>query len=76
MPTHKPYNHAIDIMPGESLPKPAKLYPLNLAERNALDQWIDEQRAKGYIRTSKSPTAAPVFFVKKKDGSLWLCVDY
>ena len=32
MPTCKPYDHAIDIMPSESLLKPAKLYLLNLAE--------------------------------------------
>ena len=41
-----------------------------------MDEWINEQLAKGYIRPSKSPAAAPVFFVKKKDGSLRLVVDY
>ena len=41
-----------------------------------MDEWIDEQLAKGYIRESKSPAAAPVFFIKKKDGSLRLVVDY
>ena len=76
MPTRKPYDHAIELLPGASLPKPAKLYALNHAERNALDEWITEQRAKGYIRTSKSPTAAPVFFVPKKDGSARLVQDY
>ena len=74
MPTRKPYDHSIELT--GPLPKPAKLYPLNLQERTSLDGWIDEQLAKGYIRTSKSPTAAPVFFVKKKDGSLRLVQDY
>ena len=32
--------------------------------------------ANGFIRHSKSPTGAPIFFVKKKDGSLRLVVDY
>ena len=41
-----------------------------------MDEWIDEMLGKGYIRESKSPAAAPVFFIKKKDGSLRLVVDY
>lgn len=76
MPTRKPYDHPINLIPGATLPKPARLYPLNLQERTSLDEWIDDQLGKGYIRTSKSPTAAPVFFVKKKDGSLRLVQDY
>ena len=39
-------------------------------------QYVDEHLAKGFIQHSKSPAGAPVFFVKKKDGSLRLCVDY
>ena len=76
MPTRKPYDHAIDFEEGASLPKPAKLYPMSPIERNSLDQWIDEELRKGYIRKSKSPIAAPVFFVKKKDGTLRLVQDY
>ena len=76
MPTHKPYDHAIEFEENASLPKPAKLYPMSPMERNSLDQWIDEELRKVYIRPSKSPIAAPVFFVKKKDGSLRLVQDY
>ena len=76
MPTRKTYDHPIEILPGKDLLRPAKVYPLNLKERNSLDQWIDEELAKGYIRVSKSPTAAGVFFVPKKDGTLRLCTDY
>jgi len=32
--------------------------------------------ARGWIQRSKSPAGAPILFVKKKDGSLRLCVDY
>jgi hypothetical protein len=76
MPTQKPYDHAIKLNPGTILPKPAKLYPLNPQERHSLDEWIASKAAKGYICPSKSLTAAPVFFVKKKDGSLHLVQDY
>ena len=66
----KLYDHVIDFMEGTKLPKPAKIYPLSLAERNSLDTWIDEELRKGYICLFTSPIAAPFFFVKKHDGSL------
>ena len=70
MPIQKLYDHAIDFVEGAMLPKPAKVYPPSLAERNSLDIWINEELRKGYIRPSTSPIAAPFFFVKKHDGSL------
>ena len=76
MPTRKPYDHAIELLPGSALPRPAKQYPMTAPERNTLDEWIDDNLRKGYICESKSPTAAPVFFVDKKDGSLRLVQDY
>ena len=75
MPVRKPYDHAIDLQPGE-VPPFAKVYPMPPAEQAALKDFIDENLRKGYIRPSKSPAAAPVFFIKKKDGSLRLVVDY
>ena len=75
LPTRKPYDHAIDLEPG-STPPYSKIYPLAPAERDALKEFIEENLQKGYIRPSKSPAAAPVFFVKKKDGSLRMVVDY
>ena len=76
MPLRKPYDHAIDFMKGTKLPKPAKIYPLSLAERDSLDTWIDKELRKGYIYPSTSPIAAPFFFVKKHDGSLQPIMDY
>ena len=38
--------------------------------------YLDENLEKGFIQPSKSPAGAPILFVKKKDGSLRLCVDY
>jgi hypothetical protein len=47
--------------------------PKELAElKNQLQELLD----KGYIRPSSSPWGCPALFVKKKDGSLRLCVDY
>ena len=41
-----------------------------------LDKWLKEELEKRFIRVSKSPTAAPVFFVKKKDGTWRPVIDY
>ncbi len=45
-------------------------------EQRELDAFLRENLANGWIRPSKSPTGAPVFFVKKKDRSLRLVQDY
>ena len=45
-------------------------------EDDALDEFIDEQLAKGYIRPSISPYASSFFFIKKKDGKLRPVQDY
>ena len=47
---------------------PTELRELKLQLQNMLD--------KGFVRPSVSPWGAPVLFVKKKDGSLRLCIDY
>ena len=54
----------------------AKIYPITAGEDEKLQEFIDEQRAKGYIHPSKSPYASPFFFVKKKDGKLRPVQDY
>jgi hypothetical protein len=41
-----------------------------------LRKYLAEYLERGWIRRSKSPAGAPILFVKKKDGSLRLCVDY
>jgi len=45
-------------------------------EPKELDQFLKENLETGQIRLSKYPMASPVFFIKKKDGTLWLVQDY
>ena len=75
LPPHREYDHPINLEP-DTKPPFGPLYNLSELELNALREWIDENLGKGFIRTSKSPAGAPILFVKKKDGSLRLCVDY
>ena len=67
MPTRKIWDHAIDMKKG-FVPRKRKVYLLSREERQKVHEFIQEQLRKGYIRPSKSPQTAPVFFVGKKDG--------
>ena len=46
------------------------------AELKELKVQMEEMVNKGFVRPSKSPWGAPVLFVKKRDGSMRLCIDY
>jgi len=67
MSTRKLWNHTIDTKKG-FVPRKGKIYLLSREEREEVCEFIAEQLRKGYIRPSKLPQTAPVFFVKKKDG--------
>ncbi|KAL0147989.1 hypothetical protein M9458_056716, partial [Cirrhinus mrigala] len=75
LPPHRPYDCAIELLPGISPPK-GKLYSLSAPEREAMEKYISDSLAAGLIRPSSSPAGAGFFFVKKKDGSLRPCIDY
>ena len=49
---------------------------MTLAKEIALEDFLNENLKKGFIRESKSPQAAPLFFVPKKNGKLRPCKDY
>jgi len=57
------------LIPNATL-KDYKIYPLNIKEQEELDKFLKEHLKSERIRPSKSPCAAPFFFVKKKDRSL------
>ena len=65
----------IELIPGTE-PISIPPYRMALAELKELKAQLEELLSKGFIRPSTSPWGAPVLFVKKKDGSLWLCIDY
>nr|GFA03839.1 putative reverse transcriptase domain-containing protein [Tanacetum cinerariifolium] len=65
----------IDLVPGAA-PVARAPYRLAPAEMQELSTQLQELSNKGFIRPSSSPWGAPVLFVKKKDGSFWMCIDY
>ena len=75
LPPHRTYDLSIELDPGKQPPF-GPIYSLSELELKALSEWIEENLSKGFIRASSSPAGAPILFVKKKDGSLRLCVDY
>ncbi|KAI2667669.1 Transposon Tf2-9 polyprotein [Labeo rohita] len=75
LPAHRPGDCAIDLVPG-AVPPRGRIFPLSHAESEAMNTYIQEELAKGFIRPSTSPASAGFFFVKKKDGGLRPCIDY
>src|SRR5260221_3329479 len=75
LPPQKAWDHAIDLTPGTELPH-SQTFPLSPAEQKELGDFLQENLVNSHICPSKSPMRAPVFFVKKKDGSLRLIQDY
>ena len=75
LPEHRQWDHAIELILG-SEPKLSKVYPLSPVEQKELDAFLEKNLHTEQICPFKSPMAALVFFIKKKDGSLWLVQDY
>ncbi|KAL0150494.1 hypothetical protein M9458_054311 [Cirrhinus mrigala] len=75
LPPHRPGDCAIELLPNMSPPK-SKVYLLSRPETLAMETYIEEALASGYIRPSTSPAAAGFFFVEKRNGGLRPCIDY
>jgi len=75
MPTRKVWDHAIDLKEMFK-PRKGRIYPLSKNERKEVQNFVEDQLRKGYIRPSKSPQTSPVFFVGKKDSSKRMVIDY
>ena len=75
LPPDREIEFCIELIPGTA-PISRAPYRLAPAELKELKAQLEELIEKGLIRPSHSPWGAPVLFVKKKDGSLRLCIDY
>nr|GEV77144.1 putative reverse transcriptase domain-containing protein [Tanacetum cinerariifolium] len=75
LPPARPVEFQIDLIPGAALVARAP-YQLDLSEMKDLSEQLQELFEKGFIRPSSSPWGAPVLFVKKKDGSFRMCINY
>ncbi|KAJ4802068.1 polyprotein [Rhynchospora pubera] len=75
VPPDREVEFDIDLLPGTT-PISKTPYRMAPAEMKELKVQLEELLAKGFIRPSSSPWGAPVLFVRKKDGTLRLCIDY
>jgi len=75
MPKRKIWHYTIDLKETFK-PRKGRIYPLSKNEREEVQNFVEDQLRKGYIRPSKSPQTSPVFFVGKKDGSKRMVMDY
>ena len=71
----RPYDLKITLEDGTSPPQPS-LYLLSTSELETLQEFLDEHLNIGFIQPSSSLHGVPILFIKKKEGSLHLCVDF
>ena len=72
---NKVNEHIINLENGKQPPY-GSIYSLGPVELETLKTWIETHMKTGFIRPSKFPADALIFFDKKPDDSLRLCVDY
>ena len=75
IPTRKVWDYAIDLKKTFKLQK-EKIYPLSKNEREKVQNFVNDQLRKEYIRLLKFPQISPVFFVSKKNRSKRMAMDY
>ena len=75
MPPDRGFEHGVELEDGA---KPVITTPYRhlRAYKDEIEKTIHELLDMGFIQPSSSPFASSVVFVKKKDGTLWMCVDY
>ena len=75
MPPDRDVEFVIDLLPGMG-PIAKRPYHMLVDELEELKKQLREMSDKWYIRPSASPWGSPILFVKKKDGSMRMCIDF
>jgi len=75
LPPARSVDHRIELKPG-SAPTNRPTYRMSPTELDEVKKQIDQLMESGFIRPSKSPFGAPLLLVKKKDGTMRMCIDY
>eukprot|EP00253_Pinus_taeda_P017231 PITA_17231 len=75
LPPRRNIDFTIELVPGAA-PVSRAPYRMSVPELTELKMQLQELLDKNYIRPSVSPWGAPVLFVRKKDGTLRMCIDY
>ncbi|KAJ9520381.1 hypothetical protein QJQ45_000131 [Haematococcus lacustris] len=75
LPLARAVDHRIDLEPNKR-PPVRSTYAMSTLELAELKQQITEMQEKGFIRPSTSPYGSGVLFVRKKDGTFRMCIDY
>lgn len=73
LPPPRDVDHRIELVPG-AVPPSRPTYRLSATELAELKKQLAELSAAGFIQPSKSPFGAPILFVKKKDGTMRMCI--
>jgi hypothetical protein len=75
IPPNRDIKFVIDLVPSTALIT-KRPYRMSVEELEELKKQLKELLEKQYIRPSASPWGSPVLFVRKKDGSMRMCIDY
>ena len=75
MPMRKLWDHVINLKE-DFVPRKGRTYLMSRQKKEKVQEFVEKQLRKGYIRPSKSPQTSPVFFVGKKDGKKRMVQDY
>ena len=75
VPPEREVEFSIDLIPGTK-PVSMALYRMSASELAELEKQLEDLLDKKFVRPSVLPWEAPMLLVKKKDGSMRLCIDY